>query len=70
MRNGLDRHNATCDQPVEALLLNPIDHGLLGWDELWGLPVLADDSVRVKSFRVKCARHTEEYQRDVPGPPV
>ena len=54
IRQALDRHNRTCPVPANAILLNPVDHGLLQCDELWGLPVLADDRVTVKRVRIAC----------------
>lgn len=54
IRHALDGHNATCPEPCEAILLHPFDHGLLPWHELWGVPVLADESVRVKHIRIEC----------------
>lgn len=66
MRRALDVHNATCDEPARAILLNPIDHALLGWDFLWGLPVLPSDEVRVKRIRIDCAEDTRETERELP----
>ena len=40
--------------PAKAILLNPVDHELMGWDELWGLPVLPDDRVPTKRVRIDC----------------
>src|SRR2546430_5314752 len=37
-----------------SILLNPVDHELMGWDELWGLPVLPDDRVPTKRVRIDC----------------
>ena len=37
-----------------AILLNPVDHQLIGWDELWGLPVISDDRVPTKRVRIQC----------------
>ncbi len=54
IRGGLDHHNATCPMPAEAILLNPGNHELFGWDELWGIPVLPDDRVAPKRFRIQC----------------
>lgn len=54
IRAALDQHNATCPVPATAILLNPVDHGLIGWDELWGLPVIADDRVPTKRVRIQC----------------
>jgi hypothetical protein len=55
IRYGLDYHNATCEHPAESILLHPYDQGLLRLDSLWGVPVVADESVNTKSFRVHCA---------------
>jgi hypothetical protein len=54
IRQALDAHNASCPVPAKAILLNPVDHELMGWDELWGLPVLADDRVPTKRVRIDC----------------
>jgi hypothetical protein len=54
IRAGLDHHNETCPMTPKAILLNPGNHELFGWDELWGIPVLADDRVAPKRFRIDC----------------
>jgi hypothetical protein len=40
--------------PARAILLNPGNHELFGWDELWGVPVLPDDRVAPQRFRIDC----------------
>jgi hypothetical protein len=54
IRRALDQHNRICPVAAKAILLHPIDHGLLQWTELWGLPVLADERVRVKRVQIAC----------------
>ena len=54
IKAALDQHNADCPVPANAILLNPVDHELLGFDELWGLPVLADERVPTKRVRIDC----------------
>jgi hypothetical protein len=54
IRKAIDAHNAECPVPANAILLNPVDHELMGWDELWGLPVLADERVPTKRVRIDC----------------
>jgi hypothetical protein len=54
IRRALDHHNKTCPVPASAILLNPVDHALLEWTELWGIPVLADERVPVKRVRIAC----------------
>jgi hypothetical protein len=66
MRMALDSHNARCSEPAHAILLNPIDHGLLGWDELWGLPVVASEDVKIKRIRIECdGEASDEVEREV-----
>ena len=54
IRRGLDHHNSSCPMPARAILLNPGNHELFGWDELWGVPVIADERVAPKRFRIDC----------------
>jgi hypothetical protein len=54
IRRGLDHHASTCPLAPRAILLNPGNHELFGWDELWGVPVLPDDRVAPKRFRIDC----------------
>jgi hypothetical protein len=55
IRNGLDHHASTCPLAPRAILLNPGNFELFGWDELWGVPVLPDDRVAPKRFRIDCS---------------
>ena len=54
IRAGLDHHNTTCPMPAQAILLNPSNHELFGWDELWGIPVLPHEKIQPKRFRIQC----------------
>lgn len=54
IKAALDQHNASCPVPANAILLNPVDHSLIDFEELWGLPVLADDRVPTKRVRIRC----------------
>jgi len=54
IRTGLDHHNGSCPMPAQAILLNPANHELFGWDELWGIPVMPDGNVAPKRFRIQC----------------
>jgi hypothetical protein len=54
IRQGLDQHNGSCPMPAKAIMLNPGNHELFGWDELWGVPVVADDRVAPRRFRIDC----------------
>lgn len=54
IRRALDHHNADCPVPATAIFLNPVDHGRLAIDVLWGLDVRTDDRVRPKRCRILC----------------
>jgi hypothetical protein len=54
IKTGLDHHNGSCPMPAKAILLNPGNHELFGWDELWGVPVLPDERVAPRRFRIDC----------------
>ncbi|MCX6389173.1 MAG: hypothetical protein NT122_00855 [Solirubrobacterales bacterium] len=51
---GLAHHDSTCPMPAQAILLNPGNLELFGWDELFGVPVKPDDRVAPKRFRILC----------------
>jgi hypothetical protein len=65
IRAALDHHNANCPLGAKAFLLNPLDHGLLGQDELWGLPVLAVERVPVKRFEIECEASTANLEAEL-----
>ena len=54
IRRGIDHHAESCPLAPRAILLNPGNHEMFGWDELWGIPVLADERVAPKRFRIDC----------------
>ena len=54
IRRGLDHHAQSCPLAPKAILLNPGNHELFGWDELWGDPGAADERVAPKRFRIDC----------------
>jgi len=51
---GKKQHDRECDDPCHAILLNPGNWRLIGWDEVLGLPVLPDPRVEPKRFEVVC----------------
>lgn len=65
IRRGIDHHNSECPRKVDAILLNPVDHGLLNHPRLWGLPVVADPKVKVKRFRLQCDGSPEEIEHEL-----
>ncbi len=67
IRAALDHHNESCPVPANAILLNPVDKELIGWDELWGLPVLPDDRVPTKRVRIQCDGSAFGIEDEVEG---
>lgn len=65
IRIGIDRHNSRCPIPADAILMNPIDHGLMDHPRLWGVPVLSDPSVPVKRFRIRCEGSAEGIEDEL-----
>lgn len=65
IRAALDHHNHDCPVPATAILLNPVDHGLLGHTCLWGLPVKPDERVRVKKVRIECDGSAWEIEAEL-----
>jgi hypothetical protein len=57
VRQVLDEHDATCEQTPKAILLNPANHELLGWDEILGLPILPDPRVDPLQAKLVCGNH-------------
>jgi hypothetical protein len=53
---AIDQHNATCEWPAVAVLMNPFEVDRLGWDSIRGLPIRADSSIGTGSFRIQCAK--------------
>lgn len=51
---GIKHHAASCPLPPRAVLLNPGNHELFGWDEIMGVPVEPSDQVAPERFRIDC----------------
>ena len=65
---AIDQHNASCEYPAVAVVMNPFEVERLGWDEIRGLPVRPDGNVGTGSFRIVCGGDEgglEEEQTEV-----
>lgn len=70
---GIKHHNGTCPMPPRAVLLNPGNYELFGWDEIMGVPVEPNDQVAPERFRIDCdgsANGIEEAVEDFLGQPA
>lgn len=56
---AIDQHNASCPWPAAEVRLNPFEAERLGWEEIRGLPVVADPALGTGRFRIVCAREGE-----------
>jgi hypothetical protein len=56
---AIDQHNASCPWPAAEVRLNPFEAERLGWEEIRGLPVIADPALGTGRFRIVCSREGE-----------
>jgi hypothetical protein len=70
---AIDQHNANCPFPAAEVRMNPFEAERLGWDEIRGLPVIADPELGTGRFRIVCSREgegTELEEIEAIGEPV
>lgn len=53
---AIDQHNSNCPFPASEVRMNPFEVERLGWDEIRGLPVVADPALGTGRFRIVCSR--------------
>jgi hypothetical protein len=56
---AIDQHNSSCPFPAAEVRMNPFEVERLGWEEIRGLPIVADDSLGTGRFRIVCSRDME-----------
>ena len=56
---AIDEHNAGCPWPASEVRMNPFEVERLGWDEIRGLPVVADPELGTGRCRSGCSREDE-----------
>jgi hypothetical protein len=57
---AIDQHNANCPFPAAEVRMNPFEVERLGWEEIRGLPVIADPEIGTGRFRIVCSRDVED----------
>lgn len=62
---AIDHHNATCEYPANAVLMNPFEVERLGWDSIRGLPIRPDGAVGTGRFRIQCSGEQLEPEEEV-----
>lgn len=61
VRAALESHASECPREPKAILLNPGNYELLGWDEVLGLPVLPDERAKPMHARLVCGTGRAGY---------
>jgi len=57
---AIDQHNANCPFPAAQVRMNPFEVERLGWEEIRGLPVVADAEIGTGRFRIVCSREIDD----------
>jgi hypothetical protein len=52
---AIDQHERACEYPTLAVLMNPYEVERLGWEEIRGVPVRADEKIGTGRFEILCA---------------
>ena len=53
---AIDQHNSSCPFPAAEVRMNPFEADRLGWEEIRGLPVVADPEIGTGRFKIVCSR--------------
>jgi hypothetical protein len=56
---AIDQHNSNCPFPASEVRMNPFECERLGWEEIRGLPIVADPELGTGAFRIICSRDQE-----------
>lgn len=53
---AIEQHNRNCKRgPAAEVRMNPFEFERLGWDEIKGVPIVADPDIGTGRFRVICS---------------
>ena len=56
---AIDAHNSSCPFPASEVRMNPFEAERLGWEEIRGLPIVADPEIGTGRFRIVCSRERD-----------
>jgi hypothetical protein len=57
---AIDQHNSNCPFPAAEVRMNPFEVERLGWEEIRGLPLVADPEIGTGRFRIICSQDLED----------
>jgi hypothetical protein len=57
---AIDQHNSNCPFPAAEVRMNPFEVERLGWEEIRGLPLVADPEIGTGRFRIVCSQDLED----------
>jgi hypothetical protein len=70
---AIDQHNSSCPFPASEVRMSPFEVERLGWEEIRGLPIVADPALGTGRFRIVCSREgdgTELEEIELIGEPI
>jgi hypothetical protein len=70
---AIDQHNSSCPFPASEVRMSPFEVERLGWEEIRGLPIVADPALGTGRFRIVCSREgegTELEEIELVGEPI
>jgi hypothetical protein len=56
---AIDQHNRNCPFPAAEVRMNPFEVERLAWEEIRGLPIVADPEIGTGRFRIVCSRELD-----------
>jgi hypothetical protein len=56
---AIDQHNRNCPFPAAEVRMNPFEVERLGWEEIRGVPIVADPEIGTGRFRIVCSRELD-----------
>jgi hypothetical protein len=56
---AIEQHNRNCPFPAAEVRMNPFEVDRLGWEEIRGIPIVADPEIGTGRFRIVCSRELE-----------
>jgi hypothetical protein len=56
---AIDQHNRNCPFPAAEVRMNPFEVDRLGWEQIRGIPIVADPEIGTGRFRIICSRDLE-----------